>query len=158
MSERLLGGLVLLSALGCSLVAGVFFAFSTFVMAALARLPAANGIAAMQSINIVVLNPMFLGAFLGTAAACAGLIIAAWLSWSAPGTAWLVAGGLAYLIGTVLVTIAFNVPLNDSLAALDPNNPQAATLWASYVRGWTAWNHFRAAAALAAASCLIAMR
>jgi uncharacterized membrane protein len=39
MSHRLLSGLILLSALGCGVVGGVFFAFSSFVMAALARLP-----------------------------------------------------------------------------------------------------------------------
>ena len=38
--------------LGCGLVAGIFFAFSTFVMRALGRRPAGEGIAAMQAINI----------------------------------------------------------------------------------------------------------
>ena len=53
--------------LGSALVGGIFFAFSSFVMKALARVPAAEGIAAMQSINVVVLNPSFLSAFIGTA-------------------------------------------------------------------------------------------
>ena len=70
MIERLLFALTLVSALGCGLVAGVLFAFSSFVMNALARLPAAQGIAAMQSINVVVINPLFITAFLGTDAAC----------------------------------------------------------------------------------------
>ncbi len=61
--------LKLFSALGCGLMAGVFFAFSTFVMNALARLQPTQGIAAMQSINITVINPLFMAAFLGTAAA-----------------------------------------------------------------------------------------
>ena len=68
--DQLLSVLTLVAALGCGLIAGVFFAFSTFVMRALARLSPSEGIAAMQSINITVLNPWFLGAFLGTAAAC----------------------------------------------------------------------------------------
>ncbi|MEH2408541.1 anthrone oxygenase family protein [Nostoc sp.] len=62
--------LKLFSALGCGLIAGVFFAFSTFVMNALARLQPAQGITAMQSINITVINPLFMAVFLGTAAAC----------------------------------------------------------------------------------------
>src|SRR6059058_6131466 len=112
MIDRLLFALTLLSALGCGLVAGVFFAFSTFVMKALARLPAAQGIAAMQSINIVVINPMFLSAFLGTAMACAALGVAALSSRTEPRAAYLFAGVLLYLVGTVLVTMAYNVPRN----------------------------------------------
>ncbi len=67
--------LKLFSALGCGLIAGVFFAFSSFVMNALARFQPAQGIAAMQSINITVSNPLFMAAFLGTAAACIFLAI-----------------------------------------------------------------------------------
>jgi uncharacterized membrane protein len=56
--------LAFVSALGSSLVAGIFFAFSNFVMKALARVPPAQGIAAMQSINVVVLNRWFSRFFL----------------------------------------------------------------------------------------------
>ncbi len=63
MSDGLLRILTLISALGCGLVAGVFFAFSTFVMKALDRLPPAQGMTAMQSINVVVINPWFMTAF-----------------------------------------------------------------------------------------------
>ena len=59
--------LILAAALGAATIGGVFFAFSTFVMRALGQLPPAQGIAAMQRINVVVLNPMFLGTFVGTA-------------------------------------------------------------------------------------------
>lgn len=53
--------LSILAMLGCGMIGGVFFAFSSFVMRALARLPDAQGLAAMQSINFVVLNWHFLG-------------------------------------------------------------------------------------------------
>lgn len=152
MSEHVLNGLILLSALGCGLVAGIFFAFSAFVMAALARLPAPQGIAAMQSINIAVINPMFLVAFFGTAAACLLLAVVSLTGWSEPRAACLLAGALLYLVGTVLVTIAFNVPHNNALAAVDPNSSDGAILWTRYVGRWTAWNHVRAAAAFAAAA------
>jgi uncharacterized membrane protein len=68
MTGKLLFALTLLSALGCGSVAGIFFAFSTFVMNARARLPAAQGIIAKQSINVAVINPLFGAAFFGTAA------------------------------------------------------------------------------------------
>ncbi len=50
---------LLLSAVGCGLMAGFFFAFSICVMKALEALPPAQGIAAMQSINVAVINPCF---------------------------------------------------------------------------------------------------
>ena len=56
----------LVTALGCGVIAGVFFAFSTFVMCALARLPAAQGIAAMQSINVLAMTPPFMIAMFGS--------------------------------------------------------------------------------------------
>lgn len=154
MSNRLFTVLIFFSALGCGLVAGVFFAFSTFVMPALARLPAAHGIAAMQSINIVVIDPLFLGVFLGTATACVALVVESLLSWTKPRAIYLLAGSLLYLVGTLLVTIMFNVPRNDALAATDPNGAQAASSWVRYVADWTVWNHVRGAAALAAAASL----
>jgi len=61
---------VVMALLGSSLIAGVFFAFSSFLMKALARIPTHQGIAAMQSINVVVINPTFLGTFMGTGVLC----------------------------------------------------------------------------------------
>jgi uncharacterized membrane protein len=144
--------LTLLATLGCGLIAGIFFAFSTFVMKALARLPPGEGIAAMQSINLVVLNRWFLTAFLATAAACVLTVIYSVLRWHEPGAAYLLVGSILYLVGALLVTIVCNVPRNEALAAIAPTDPAAASLWIRYVAGWTAWNHVRTAAALAAAA------
>jgi uncharacterized membrane protein len=154
MVDGLIDALTLLAALGCGLIAGVFYAFSTFVMAALARLPAAQGIVAMQSINVVVINRMFLGAFFGTAAFCLVLAAVALARWHAPGAPYLLAGGLVYLAGSILVTMTCNVPRNRALAAVDPQSAEGARLWRGYLSGWTAWNHVRAAASLAAAALL----
>jgi uncharacterized membrane protein len=144
----------LATALGCGLVAGVFFAFSSFVMPALKRLPPAHGIAAMQSINVLAVTPAFMTALFGTAAACLGLV--AWAAISSGGrpAVLVLAGGALYIVGTIGVTIARNVPLNDRLAALHPQGADAAGRWDEYVAKWTAWNHVRAATALAAAAAL----
>jgi uncharacterized membrane protein len=136
---------------GCALIAGVFFAFSTFVMQALARLPAAQGIAAMQAINITVINPWFMVAFLGTAVACILLVIASLLKWHQPSAIYWLVGGLFYLIGTILVTLVFNVPLNEALAKVTPDSVDGANLWAKYLNDWTFWNHIRTVAALVGA-------
>jgi uncharacterized membrane protein len=144
----------MITAIGCGLVGGVFFAFSTFVMAALRRLPAAQGIAAMQSINVLAVTPAFMTALFGTAVASLALI-----GWTATSpdewpVATVLAGGGLYLVGTVGVTIAANVPLNNRLARLGAESPDAADRWAEYVTSWTRWNHVRTVAALAAAVLL----
>jgi uncharacterized membrane protein len=130
--NHLLFALKLFSALGCGLMAGVFFAFSSFVMKALARLQPAQGIATMQSINITVINPLFMAVFLGTAIACI-LVIFSLLKWHQPNATYSLVGSLLYLVGTFGVTIAFNVPLNQSLASVEPSSIEGASIWASYL-------------------------
>ena len=151
----LLVALTFLAARGSGVMAGLFFAFSTSVMTALGRLTPAGGIAAMQSINVAILNPLFFVAFFGTAAACVLLAIAALVRWSEPGAIYLLAGSLLYLAGSIVVTIVFNVPLNNALAAARPESAEAAGLWTRYLSVWTAWNHVRTAASLAAAASFI---
>ena len=155
MIDRLLFALTVSSALGCGLMAGFFFAFSACVMNALTHLTTVQGIAAMQSINVAVLNRWFFAGFFGTAAACLFGAGCAFVTWHEPGSGYLLAGSLLYLVGTVLVTMVFNVPLNDALAAVDPGSTEGAGIWTRYVATWTAWNHVRAVAALAAAALLI---
>jgi uncharacterized membrane protein len=153
--DQLLFALTFLAALGCGLMAGLFFAFSVAVMKAFARLPSAEGIAAMQSINVATINPIFLGVFFGTAAACAVIVFDSVFRWSDPVFVYLILGGALYLVGTFLVTIVFNVPKNNTLAAVSPRAPDSANVWTSYLEQWTAWNHVRTVAALAAMALLI---
>jgi uncharacterized membrane protein len=148
--------LTFLAALGSGLIAGTFFAFSAFVMRALERLPAAHGVAAMQSINIVVINPVFLLVFLGTGLVCAVLFVGALPGWHEAHPIWLIAGSLAYLLGCLLVTMTRNVPMNKALARVAAGSPQAARYWPEYVSRWTLWNHVRTAASLAAMACFMA--
>ena len=99
MLNQLLGLLAFAAALGAGLIGGVFYAFSTVVMKALARRPVNDAIAAMQAINVAVMNPMFRGAFLGTAAVSAVVILGAALQWERLGAGWLLGGGLLYFLG-----------------------------------------------------------
>lgn len=150
MAERWLFILVLAAALGSGLVAGVFYAFSTFVMRALARLAPAQGIGAMKSINVVVINPWFLGVFIGTAALSPAALASAIYRWGTPGAAWLLAGGALYFFGSFVVTMRGNVPMNEALALVDAGSAAGVEYWQRYVAGWTRWNHVRTAASLAA--------
>lgn len=151
-----MNALILIGVLGAATIGGVFFAFSTFVMRALAQLPPAHGVAAMQRINVVVLNPLFLGVFIGTALVqgmAAGLSLVAWVPQRSP---LLLAGAASYLIGTFGVTVARNVPRNERLASLPADSDAARGYWPIYVREWTSWNHVRTVAALASAASGIA--
>jgi uncharacterized membrane protein len=144
----------LVAALGCGLAAGVFFAFSAFVMDGLARATPAAGIAAMQGINRRAPAPAFLLAWLGTALVC--FVAAVWtaVAGGERRTILVVAAALLYVAGTVVVTFRRNVPMNDRLDALDPSDAEAARYWRVYVRDWTRCNHVRAATGLAAAALL----
>jgi uncharacterized membrane protein len=143
------------AAVGAGLVAGIFYAFSSFVMAALGRLPAAQGIEAMQAINVVVINRSFMLAFFGTAVLCCGLLVAAHLRWNDGSGRLLLLGSLLYLVGTVGVTMAFNVPLNNVLAASRSETAEAASLWAHYLERWTMWNTVRTVASAASMILLV---
>ena len=136
--------------LGSAIIGGVFFAFSSFVMKALGDLPSAGGIAAMQSINVVVINRSFIGTFLGTTVLSV-LVVVLVASNGSGASALLFAGGaIAYFAGTFLVTMLGNVPLNNRLAATSADDPQAAATWAHYLDTWTKWNTVRTIAAMLA--------
>jgi len=141
---------VFVALLGAALIAGTFFAFSAFIMKALAKIAPTAAIAAMQSINVVVINPIFLAIFVGTAALGIGIALAALFRLPETGAIFALAGGLSYGLGTFLVTMRCNVPLNDALAKVGPDSPQGRQVWTRYLSDWVWWNHVRTVAALTA--------
>ena len=141
------------AALGAALSAGVLFAFSSFVMRALNRLPAPQAITAMQSINREAPTPLFMVPLLGTALVCVGLLVVGLRRLGQPSSICLVIGSALYLAAIVL-TAVYHVPRNDALALVDPSAANAGEVWARYFSGWTAWNHVRTLSALAGAITL----
>jgi len=139
---------MLAAAVGCGLVGGLFFAFSSFVMRAFDRLPAPQAIAAMQSINVTVLNPLFFLVFFGTMIIALALALVAAFDWSNPASPFIVSGATTYLLGCIVVTIRFNVPLNNVLAGIRPSDDGSDEVWIQYRRPWTRWNHVRTVASL----------
>ena len=133
-------------------MAGLLFAFSNFVMKALLLLPPEQGMAAMQLINITILNPLFFLLFFGTAILCAVLGVHSVLQWQNAGSTWLLAGCALYLAGVIGVTMAFNVPLNDALAGAKPSAAMAGEVWPSDTEAWLFWNHDRALLSVASAA------
>lgn len=144
------------SVLGCGILAGVYFTFSGFVMAGLGRLEPGAAVAAMASINRTILRSAFLPLFLASTGSALGLAVLAPFHWDEPETPTMLAGGLIYVAGMFVCTIAFNLPLNDALAEVDPKGPGAGAAWADYRRYWTRWNHVRTASAAVATACFTA--
>lgn len=144
------------SVISCGLLAGLYFAFSAFVMTALGRIDQAAGVAAMNAINVVIVRSAFMPLFLGSTAACALLALLAVFRFDQPGAAMMLAGGIAYVIGMFVFTIVFNVPLNNALAAADPAGAETAQLWSRYLQDWTFWNHVRTVASTVALALFVA--
>ena len=149
--ERMSHILLWIGVLGSALMAGIYFVFSAFVMQSLASIPRPQGIAAMQSINTGILSSAFLPLFFGTTMSSLGLAVWGVLRWGQPGSTSMLIGGVVYVVGMFVCTAAFNVPLNESLDAVDPRGPDAARVWFDYVRVWTRWNHVRTVACVISA-------
>ncbi|WP_018977070.1 anthrone oxygenase family protein [Saccharibacillus kuerlensis] len=147
--------LIFLNALGCGLMAGLFFVFSNSAMTALSRLEDGSGMNAMQAINAAIVNPTFLLLFFGTACLSAVSAAAALLHWQQPGSVWMLAGGLLYLAGGFGVTVICNVPLNNKLAAHRPDTAEGLDFWNQYSLVWTRWNHVRTFCSAAALGCFV---
>lgn len=159
MITQLIPAVTLVAALGCGVMAGLFFTFSAFLMTVLGRLPAAQGIRVMQTINVVILNPAFALLFAGTALLCLFLAVTSPFTAHQPHAGQRLLGAVLLLGGVVFVTLRFNVPLNDALAGVEPSSVAGARLWERYLSVWTLWNHLRTLSALGATvSLMLALR
>ena len=102
----------------------------------------------------MIVNPLFLVVFFGSAIACLFLLVVALMRLPDSGTASLIAGSAVYFIGSFVVTMAFNVPRNNALARLGGSDAQAIAAWRNYLTTWTRWNHVRTIASIASAALL----
>ncbi len=143
-------GLVIAALLGAAIMGGGLFVFSSFIMKSLARLGPAAGIAAMQSINVVVINVSFIGTFFATALLSIVILIVPFGGAGSHANLLANAGAVLYLVGTFLVTARGNVPLNNKLAAVDADEASSVPVWEDYLRRWTRLNTLRTACALVA--------
>jgi uncharacterized membrane protein len=144
------------SAIGCGLMAGVYFAFSAFIMTSLGRIAPAAGVAAMNATNVDIVKSPFILAFLVTTLTAAGLAILGVTRRGQPGSALMVMGGVIYVAGMFIVTMAVNQPMNEALMGVDPASPQGVAYWSRYVTEWTMWNHVRTVASTVAMGMFIA--
>ncbi|GAB1819951.1 anthrone oxygenase family protein [Herbidospora sp. RD11066] len=132
-------------------IAGLFYAYSVSVIPGLNATRADHAVAAMQQINVKILNPVFFASFIGAplVAAVAGVLL---LSSGQRAAAVLIfAGAAVYVLGAFIPTMIVNVPLNNALvAAGDITDPaRAAQVWAAFAPKWAPWNHLRTVASCA---------
>lgn len=142
-----------------ALVAGLLFGYSCSVNPGLNRLPDASYLAAMQSINRAIQNPLFFLIFLGTLVL---LPLSTWVQYSQPSTTrfWLLLlASIVYGIGVFGVTAVGNVPLNEALDAVDLANgssTELATLRSAFEQPWNRLHSLRTGAALATLILVVA--
>src|SRR6056297_3752867 len=148
--------LLQLSILAYALIAGVFLAFSDFIMRSLALTGGVGGVEAMQVINREVFRWVFMALFLGMAAV--SVVIAGYgaTNLNHPAGALILAAGLAYLVGCFGVTVLFNVPMNEALAGMDLSEDSTRAYWiGTYLPRWTFWNTVRTLACGLSAALLL---
>lgn len=139
--ESLRAPVLLAATVAAGLQAGTYYTWASGVMPGLARVDDRTFVSTMTNVNVAIVNPVFMLTFLGTPA----LAAAAVATTSSPARAWAIAG-LALAIGTVVVTAAGNIPLNN---ALDAGGSRA-----DFESAWVRWNVVRAATSAGALASL----
>ena len=146
------------AAIGSGLLGGVLFAFSSFVMPALRRIPASEGVSAMQSINRQATTFGFGALIAVTVLLAAGNGLDAVVHRDQPGAGWVGAGTISIMIA-LAITGGFNVPRNNRLAGFAAATPEAARYWSTFLDEWIVANHLRTACCvIAATSYTMALR
>jgi uncharacterized membrane protein len=138
-------------------IAGFFYAYSSSVMIGFDAADPMVAIPAMQAINANIRNPIFAPSFFGPALIGLLLLLCYFLPPRSPAR-WLALPGFGiYLAGGLALTLAINVPMNETLAvtALPADASEAARTWAGYSRPWTAWNHVRTLLSFASLTFLV---
>lgn len=138
-----------------ALVAGVFQAFSDFVMRGLALGSPASGIESMQGINKTVFRSVFLSSFfllVPITLLCGGYAL---LKLSGAEKALILTASASYIVCVFLVTVFGNVPMNEKLAKMPHTSKDAENYWKVYCRNWTRWNHVRTLGSVVTAICFL---
>ncbi len=153
--EQVITATLWFAALSVGIMAGVYFAFSAFVMRSLDATERPAGMLAMQSINRIILRSLFLPLFFASSLACILLVTIGAMHWGSAGAWQMVIGGLLYVAGMLVVTAAANVPLNNALEATDAAGPEAEAMWRRFMQRWLPWNHCRTVSCVVSLALLI---
>jgi len=145
--------LLWIAAISSGLIAGVYFAFSAFIMQAFGKIHSTQGISAMNAINETILRSAFMPLFFASSIISLWLIFSGYIHWGETGSELTLLAGAIYFTGMFACTVIFNVPLNNALAAIDDDSKNTQIIWSDYLKSWTRWNHLRTFSSLC--SCII---
>ncbi len=147
-----------IAALFSAAAGGMMYVFSTFVMRGLDRTGPVEAITAMRGINAEAnSNPVFLLGYFGATILALVVGVIAVVQLQQPGSWWVLVGAVFAILGAV-ITMVFNVPLNNHLDTVNPvglSAADAAREWQAYFSTWTAWNHARTVTSFIGAALLL---
>lgn len=149
---------LIITTITTALIAGLMYGYSCSVNPGLGNLTDTQYVAAMQSINIAIINPLFMMSFMGTLFL---LPLSTWLHYGTNPTDrfyLLLLATVIYVAGMSGVTFLGNIPLNNMLAKFDLEHASAAEIHDLRVRFEGPWNglhRIRSIAASVALLCVI---
>jgi len=147
-----------LAALTSAAAGGMMYVFSTFVMRGLDRTGPIDAITAMRGINAEAnANPVFLLGYFGATILALVVGVIAVVQLNQPGSWWVLIGAIFGIVGA-MITVIFNVPLNNRLDTVNPDGlsmADAARDWQAYLSTWTAWNHARTVTSFVGATLML---
>ena len=143
--HQFLRPLAVVSLLFSGAIFGVFYAWVCSTMWGLDAADPNTAIAAMQAMNASVRNAAFAPAFFGTPVILFVTALVAWRCREVRAALLLVAGGLLYLLGALLLTVLVNSPMNEDLALVETpmEASRAREVWQDYSALWQRWNTVR---------------
>ena len=148
MSESQFIAVVWFAAISTGLMAGIYFAFSTFIMQSFASIESVHSLTAMNSINKTIVRSPFIVVFFGSTIAAVILVVSTLIQPVGNSVGLVLFAGVIFFLGNFVCTAVFNIPLNNSLVNLDPQSGESIQVWKQYVKSWSNWNHVRAATSL----------
>ena len=147
-----------LAALTSAAAGRMMYVFSTFVMRGLDRTGPIDAITAMRGINAEAnANPVFLLGYFGATILALVVGAIAVVQLNQPGSWWVLIGAIFGIVGA-MITVIFNVPLNNRLDTVNPDGlsmADAARDWQAYFSTWTAWNHARTVTSFVGAALMV---
>lgn len=127
----------------CGLIAGLFFGWLVSVIPGLRVVTDRSYINTMQSINVAIVNPGFLIAFLATPVLLVVAGVAEYRAGNRRRSLLLACAAVTYALGGLGVTFGGNIPLNNSLDAFELDGAsieQAKLMRTSYEEPWNRWH------------------
>ena len=137
------------------LITGLFLTFSDFVMRSLAGAEPAGGVQVMQNINRDIFKSVTMVLLWGMVAVSAGMGVFAYFNLADSAGSLIKLGAASYVIGVLIISYLFNIPMNNRLEKMDFRGKAAQTYWPVYVPRWVFWNWFRALGSLIAGVCFL---